>query len=59
MKSFRYLRHLITTAEDDWPYVIRNLQKAKRGWDQLSLIFFGRKGIDEKENLYAITAVTS
>ena len=53
MTSFKYLRRLLTMADDSCSEVIINLQKASRIWYCLSRIL-GREGSNPKTsgNLY-------
>ena len=32
VKEFRYLGRILTSTDDDWPAVARNLQKARATW---------------------------
>ena len=36
--SFRYLRRIISVEDDDWPAVIRNLEKARAVWRRMTRI---------------------
>ena len=43
VKEFRYLGRILTSTDDDWPAVARNLQKAQATWGRLARIL-GREG---------------
>ena len=38
VSSFKYLGWVLTAAEDNWTAVIRNLQGARKKWEQLSQV---------------------
>ena len=41
--SFKYLGHILTASDGNWPAVVGNLRKARKSWDRLSRIP-GREG---------------
>ena len=43
VSSFKYLRRVLTVADDDWAVVISNLRKAQKRWAQISQIM-GQEG---------------
>ena len=45
--EFCYLGRILTSTDDDWPAVARNLQKARVTWGRLARIL-GREGADPK-----------
>ena len=45
VSSSKYLEHLSTVNNDDWPNVIENIQKARNIWSCLARIL-GREGAD-------------
>ena len=47
VKEFRYLGRILTSTDDDWPAVARNLQKARSTGGRLARIL-GREGADPK-----------
>ena len=47
VKEFRYLGRILTSTDDGWPAVARNLQKARATWGRLARIL-GREGADPK-----------
>ena len=42
--SFKYLERLISAADDDWPDVVRNLDKVRAVWRRLKNIHQGGGG---------------
>ena len=46
-EEFRYLGRIVTSTDDDWPEVARNLQKARATWGRLARILV-REGADPK-----------
>ena len=44
---FKYIGLILTAAYNDWPAVVRNLQKAIRKWERLSRVL-GREGADAR-----------
>ena len=57
MKEFRYLGRILTSTDDDWPAVARNLQKARVTWGRLARIL-GREGADPKVSRHFYISVT-
>ena len=57
MKEFRYLGRILTSTDDDWPAVARNLQKARATWGRLARIL-GREGADPQVSRNFYIAVT-
>ena len=57
MKEFRYLGRILTSTDDDWPAVARNLQKARAIWGRLARIL-GREGADPKVSRNFYISVT-
>ena len=57
VKGFRYLGRILTSTDDDWPAVARNLQKARARWGRLARIM-GREGADPKLSRNFYIAVT-
>ena len=57
VKEFRYLGRILTSTDDDWPAVARNLQKARATWGRLARIL-GRVGADPKVSRNFYIAVT-
>ena len=57
MKEFRYLGRILTSTDDDWPAMARNLQKARATWGRLARIL-GREGADPKVSHNFYIAVT-
>ena len=57
VKEFRYLERILTSTDDDWPAVARNLQKARATWGRLARIL-GQEGADPKVSRNFYTAVT-
>ena len=47
VKEFRYLGRILTSTDDDWPEVARNLQKERATWGRMARIM-GREGADPK-----------
>ena len=47
MTALRYLGRVVTADDDDWPAVLGNLQKARKGWGRLSWILI-QEGADPK-----------
>ena len=47
VREFRYLGRILTSTDNDWPAVARNLQKARATWGRLARIL-GREGADPK-----------
>ena len=45
--SFKYLGHLLTTNETNWPEVISNISKYRKSWSFLDWIL-GREGVDTR-----------
>ena len=44
VSSFRYLDRTLTSVDNYWTAVVRNLQKARKAWACLSRILVGRGG---------------
>ena len=57
MKEFRYLGRILTSTDNDWPAVARNLQKARATWGRLVRIL-GREGADPKVSRNFYISVT-
>ena len=57
VKEFRYLGRILTSTDNDWPEVARNLQKARATWGRLARIL-GREGADPKVSRNLYIAVT-
>ena len=57
VKELRYLGRILTSTDDDWPAVARNLQKARVTWGRLARIL-GREGADPKVSRNFYIAVT-
>ena len=57
VKEFRYLGRILTSTDDDWPAVARNLQKARATWGRLARIL-GQEGADPKMSRNFYIAVT-
>ena len=57
VKEFRCLRRILTSTDDDWPEVARNLQKARATWGRLARIL-GREGAEPKVSRNFYIAVT-
>ena len=55
--EFRYLGRILTSTDDDWPVVARNLRKARVTWGRLARIL-GREGADPKVSRNFYIAVT-
>ena len=55
--EFRYLGRILTSTDDDWPAVARNLQKARVTWGRLARILV-REGADPKVSRNFYIAVT-
>ena len=55
--EFRYLGRILTSTDDDWPAVARNLQKVRVTWGRLARIL-GREGADLKVSRNFYIAVT-
>ena len=55
--DFCYLGRILTSTDDDWPAVARNLRKARVTWGRLARIL-GRKGADPKVSRNFYIAVT-
>ena len=55
--EFCYLGRILTSTDDDWPAVARNLQKARVTWGSLARIL-GREGADPKVSRNFYIAVT-
>ena len=43
VKDLRYLGRILTSTDDDWPAVARNLQKARATWGRMARIL-GQEG---------------
>ena len=56
VKEFRYLGRILTSTDDEWPAVTRNLKRARATWGRLARIL-GREGADPKvsHNFYITT----
>ena len=57
VKEFRYLGRILTSTDNDWPAVARNLQRARATWGRLTRIL-GREGADPKVSRNFYIAVT-
>ena len=57
VKEFRYLGRILTSTDDYWPAVARNIQKARATWGRLARIL-GREGADPKASRNFYIAVT-
>ena len=57
VKDFSYLGRILTSTDDDWLAVARNLQKARATWGRLARIL-GREGADPKVSRNLYIAVT-
>ena len=57
VKEFRYLGRILTSTDDDWPAVARNLQKARDTQGRLARIL-GRGGAEPKVSRNFYIAVT-
>ena len=57
VKEFRYLGRILTSTDDDWPAVARNLQRVWATWGRLARIL-GREGADPKVSHNFYIAVT-
>ena len=57
VKEFRYLGRILTSTDNDWPAVARNLQRARATWGRLTGIL-GREGADPKVSRNFYIAVT-
>ena len=57
VKEFRYLGRILTSTDDDWPAVARNLQRARATWGRLAKIL-GREGAHPKVSRNFYIAVT-
>ena len=57
MKEFRYLGRNLTSTDDEWPAVARNLQKARATWGRLERIL-GRERADPKVSRKFYISVT-
>ena len=55
--EFRYLGRVMTSTDEDWPEVARNLRKARVTWGRLARIL-GREGADPKVSHHFYIAVT-
>ena len=55
--EFCYLGRILTSTDDDWPAVARNLRKARVTWVRLARIL-GREGADPKVSHNFYIAVT-
>ena len=55
--EFRYLGRILTSTDNDWPAVARNLQKARVTWGRLARIL-GQEGADPKVSRNFYIAVT-
>ena len=56
LTSFRYLRRVITVADDDWPEVVRNMEKARAVWRRTTSIL-SREGADRRVYIFFFKAV--
>ena len=45
--SFKYIGQVIAVEEEDWPTVVRNLQRASQKWMQLTRLL-SREGADAR-----------
>ena len=57
VRDFRYLVRTLTSTDDDWPAVARNLQRARTTWGRLARIL-GREGAGPKVSHNFYIAVT-
>ena len=57
VKEFRYLGRILTSTDNDWPAVARNLYRARTMWGRLARIL-GREGADPKVSQMFYIAVT-
>ena len=57
VREFRYLGRTLTSTDDDWPAVARNIQRARATWGRLARIL-GREGADPKVSRNFYIAVT-
>ena len=55
--EFRYLGRILTSTDDDWPAVARNLWKVRVTWGRLARILV-REGADPKVSRSFYIAVT-
>ena len=46
VQSFKYLGRLLTSTNDDWPTIYKNLTKARRRWAMLAKVL-AREGADQ------------